>query len=155
VFLLSAPPPLIRCASRLILAGLLAAMPQAVRAERLAGPVPARVVAVVDGDTLEVQAQIWLGQFIQTKVRLESIDTPELRSSCELERTKARTAQQFLEVAIQSANSEIVLLNVTDDKFGGRVRARVLLPDGRDLSDALIESGNARLYSGGRRAAWC
>ncbi len=30
--------------------------------ERLAGPVPAEVVAVIDGDTLEVSAHIWLGR---------------------------------------------------------------------------------------------
>ena len=36
-------------------------------AERLAGPIPARVLAVIDGDTIEVQARIWLGQEINTR----------------------------------------------------------------------------------------
>ena len=36
--------------------------PERLAAEALAGPVAARVERVVDGDTIEVRAKIWLGQ---------------------------------------------------------------------------------------------
>ena len=35
----------------------------------LAGPVPAEVVRVVDGDTLLVRAEIWLGQTVEVDGR--------------------------------------------------------------------------------------
>ncbi len=34
--------------------------------ELLPGPVPARVIQVIDGDTLVVKARIWLGQDVET-----------------------------------------------------------------------------------------
>jgi endonuclease YncB( thermonuclease family) len=42
----------------------------------LRGPVPARVMAVLDGDTLLVQARLWLDQTLEVRVRLGGIDTP-------------------------------------------------------------------------------
>ena len=52
--------------------------------ESLAGPVPATVERVIDGDTLVVRARIWHGQEIIVRVRLANVDTPELsRSACE------------------------------------------------------------------------
>jgi micrococcal nuclease len=49
----------------------------------------------------------------------------------------------------------VTLTAVQPDKYDKRVDAYVRLPDGRDLSDALIAAGLARPYSGGRRAEWC
>jgi micrococcal nuclease len=39
------------------------------RDNAVAGPVTARVLAVIDGDTLAVSARIWIGQTIETRVR--------------------------------------------------------------------------------------
>lgn len=54
--------------------------------EPLAGPIPAMVVKVVDGDTLNVRARIWINQELDTAVRLLGIDAPELNGACEAER---------------------------------------------------------------------
>jgi len=59
-------------------------------AERLPGPVLARVMTILDGDTLEVQARIWLGQAVTTRVRLDGIDAPELIGKCGAEGAKPR-----------------------------------------------------------------
>ena len=59
-------------------------------ADRLAGPLPAQVVSVLDGDTLEVWVHIWLGQDLNTRVRLAGIDAPELKDKCDRERILAR-----------------------------------------------------------------
>ena len=50
--------------------------------ERLAGPVVAKIVKFVDGNIIVVRVKIWLGQEIETEVRLDDIDTPELRGKC-------------------------------------------------------------------------
>jgi endonuclease YncB( thermonuclease family) len=58
----------------------------------LPGPIPAEVLEVVDGDTLTVRALIWLGQVVETNVRVDGIDTPEIRARCDRERKLAAEA---------------------------------------------------------------
>src|SRR5690606_41457209 len=100
----------------------LAASPAGHAAERLAGPVEAEVVRVIDGDALVVRARIWLGQTVETHVRLAGIDAPELRGKCAEERKKAEAARAAL-VGFLGEGS-VALSGIEADKFGGRVRAR-------------------------------
>ncbi|WP_439817764.1 thermonuclease family protein [Zavarzinia sp. CC-PAN008] len=123
------------------------------RAATLAGPYRAQVLNVVDGDTIEVRVLIWLGQEVTTLVRLEGIDTPELRGQCADERTRAHAARQALAALLGDGGVE--LSGVQMDKFGGRVVAQVKGADGRDLAAALVAQGYARPYAGGRRQPWC
>jgi micrococcal nuclease len=120
--------------------------------EAVAGPVSAIVERIVDGDTIEVRAHIWLGQSLNIRVRIDGVDTPELRSACEAERAMAIAARAFL--AKRLLNREITLLRVVYDKFGGRVRADISDSDG-DIAQALLAAGLARPYRGERREPWC
>ncbi|MEX2649866.1 MAG: thermonuclease family protein [Alphaproteobacteria bacterium] len=138
------------------LAGLLLAValaPPAAGAASLPGPVAADVVRVVDGDTLAVRARIWLDQAVETLVRIEGVDTPELRGSCAFERALAEQARDALARMVEGG--AVSLVDVRHDKFGGRVRAVVLDAEGRNVADGLIAAGLARAYSGGRREPWC
>ena len=63
--------------------------PQRLAAEALAGPVAATVERVVDGDTIEVKAAIWLGQTLIIRVRIDGVDAPELEARCAEERKLA------------------------------------------------------------------
>ena len=47
------------------------------------------------------------------------------------------------------------LQNIKDDKYLGRINANVIMPDGRDVGQILIDSGVGRPYRGGKRAGWC
>jgi micrococcal nuclease len=84
-------------ASRLHLSVLmLVALGSAVHAgEELPGPIPAKIVSVYDGDTITVRAHIWLGQAVETKVRLDGIDTPEINGKCDAEKTLALQARDY------------------------------------------------------------
>lgn len=144
----------------LMLLPLLLAVPPAGSAARVAGPLPARVVEVVDGDTLAVRVTVWLDQEVTTRVRLDGIDTPESRSDCAEEKRKAGAARDKLAALVALAtegrgDATIRLHDVVHDKFGGRVRARVTLADGTDVAQALIKAGHARAYQGGKRQPWC
>jgi micrococcal nuclease len=121
--------------------------------ETLPGPIPAEVVRVVDGDTVEVEAQIWLGQRVQVSVRLRGVDTPELRGRCDAERQAAAKARARLTELV--GGGAVQLADVGYDKFGGRVLARMRNARGRDLGEALIADGLARAYDGRARRAWC
>ena len=141
-------------------------IPSAWAGEHLTGPVPATVERVVDGDTLAVRAKIWLNQELRVMVRLSGIDTPERRGRCAEERALATAAQHFAEdfIANSAAPGEhalsdhlpqIWLSDISEGKYAGRVLARVANAAGEDLSNALLATGLARLYSGQERAGWC
>ena len=103
--------------------------------ENLAGPVPATVERVIDGDTLVVRARIWLGQEIIVRVRLANVDTPELsRPRCKAERLKAEAAKAFVEQMI--GPGAVTLYDIHNGKYAGRVVARVFTKQG-DLATAL------------------
>jgi len=120
--------------------------------EVLTGPVRARVLAVLDGDTLSVAARVWLGQEIAIRVRLAGVDAPEINSDCEHERQLAWAAKRFLEVR---AGAPVILHDIRYGKYAGRVLARVESDAGEDLGAALLAAGHARAYRGGRRSSWC
>lgn len=127
--------------------------------KHIAGPVRAQVEKVVDGDTLAVRALIWLGQEVRVNVRLANIDTPELRGGCALERELAVRARDFIGAVLRAADASaepgIMLYDIDQDKFGGRVVARVTDRAGADLAQALLRAGLARNYNSGKRGDWC
>lgn len=121
--------------------------------EPVAGPVSAAVLRVIDGDTLLVRARIWLGQDVETRVRLAGADAPEMKARCEAELVLARAALEFVRARVGS--KRVALHDIRYDKYGRRVLARVFTEDGEDLAESLIRHGLARAYGGGARAGWC
>lgn len=120
--------------------------------EVFSGPVPASVVRALDGDTLEVQAHVWLGLELTQHVRIRGIDAPELHSTCAMERQMAETARDHLAAL---AGDSIRLEQISNDKYGGRVDADVVNAAGTDLKQAMIAAGLVRSYDGGSRRDWC
>lgn len=126
--------------------------------EIFTGPVAASVIKVIDGDTFEARARIWLGQDIVVRVRLDGIDTPELRARCDQEARLAAEAKSFMAERLRVAGSEggrVALEDIHYGKYAGRVLAKVRLADGSDLGGVLIDAGLARAYDGGTRPDWC
>jgi endonuclease YncB( thermonuclease family) len=120
--------------------------------ETIAGPVTAAAVRVIDGDSIEVRARLWLDLELTVVVRLQGIDTPEIRGKCAHEKDLARAAKARL---IELATGELVLTNIRGDKYFGRVDADVSNAEGIDLGSAMIASELARPYDGGARGEWC
>ncbi len=108
---------------------------------------------MIDGDTFEARVHVWPGMEITTKVRLRGIDAPELHARCEDERVKALAARDALARILDEG--AVGIIQVGQDKYGGRVDAAVSTARTADVSAALLEGGFARRYSGGRRGGWC
>lgn len=121
--------------------------------EPVAGPIAAWVNEVIDGDTIQVRARIWLGQDVETRVRLFGVDAPELKARCAEEQRLALAAREFVRVRV--VEKRVSLMDIRYDKYGRRVLARVLTPEGEDLAQALIRRGLARAYDGAKRRGWC
>jgi len=134
---------------------LLPALPLQSAEPPLPGPVPVEQARVIDGDTMEVVALIWLDQRVTTRVRLEGIDTPEKRGKCLAEREAAEAATQLANDWLEQ-HKPVVLRDLSHDKYGRRVVGRVQSADGRsDLGETLIARGLARRYDGGTKRPWC
>lgn len=142
----------------ILLAGLgnpasdMASAPMRLASEGFDGPVSAQVTRVIDGDTFEASAAIWLGESIDVHVRIAGIDAPELHARCDDERVKAEAARDFLTHRIEGG--EVRLTAVHYDKYGGRVDADVADAHG-DVGAAMLKAGLARPYHGERRSGWC
>jgi endonuclease YncB( thermonuclease family) len=114
---------------------------------------PADVLRVIDGDTFEARVRVWPGLDVDTKVRLRRIDAAELHARCADEFAKAQGARTALEAIL--AEGEVTVSQVGVDKYGGRVDAVASTRKTADVSAAMLSSGWARSYDGGRRAGWC
>jgi micrococcal nuclease len=119
----------------------------------LPGPVPAKVMDVIDGDSLRVRALIWVGQELETVVRVSGVDAPELRGKCASEREAAARARELLRQLTEGG--VVRLRDVRFDKYGGRVLASVESPRGEDVAKRMLDQGVVRRYDGARRADWC
>lgn len=118
----------------------------------LAGPYPAEVLRVIDGDSFEARVRIWLDQDVTVTIRLAGIDAAERDAPCAGARLMARLAQAAL--AARLAPGGVTLIDVDRDKYGGRVVARVRDAAGGDIADTLALAGLVRPYAD-RRPNWC
>jgi len=87
-------------------------------------------------------------------VRLNGIDTPEIKGSDEDEKKIAHMAQEFVENMIM--NRWVELKNVKNEKYG-RLLADVYI-DNVHLNALLIEKRYAVAYDGGKKQkpdSWC
>lgn len=148
-----------RIGNRLLLAALFLTLASAtvegagIKADRVAGPIEADVLEVLDGDTVRVRAHTWLNAYQVVDVRLSGVDAPEMEGPCEEERLLANRARTAL--AGRIANGRVLLRDIGFDAYAGRVVARLFSSAGEDVAALLIADGLGRAYDGGRRKPWC
>ncbi|MEO0400064.1 MAG: thermonuclease family protein [Pseudomonadota bacterium] len=110
---------------------------------------------VIDGDTVEVDARIWLDQTIRVSVRLDGLDAPEIRyADCATEKALGNAAKVFLRERL--AGQDVVLHGVKEGKYAGRVVARIKTPSGDEPALALLDEGLASPQPRrGKGRDWC
>ena len=121
--------------------------------ERIAGPVTADVVEVLDGDSLRVRAHIWPGHFVDVILRVRGINTPELRASCPREHDLALAARDVMSDLVGAG--PVALVNIGGGKYYGRILADIRLADGTDLAAQMLRRAPSRRYAGAKRLGWC
>ena len=107
-----------------------------------------------DGDTITFNLP-GLHPIIGEKisVRVNGIDTPEIKGKCEKEKYDAQQAKEMVANILKDAE-QIVLKNMKRGKYF-RIAADVIV-DGENLADMLIEVGMAVKYDGGKKThKWC
>lgn len=115
-----------------------------------------KVIKVYDGDTITVGC--WLPHewtvgsppsvpMSRFSVRLNGIDTPEMKDKDPEIKQRAKNAQAFL--SSQILNRVVRLENVTLEKYG-RLLAEVYLDDVH-INQLMIENHHANAYDGGKK----
>ena len=107
-----------------------------------------------DGDTITFNLP-GLHPIIGEKIsiRVNGIDTPEMKGNCDKETCNAKQAQQVVADILKDAE-QITLKNMERGKYF-RIAADVIV-DGESLADVLIEAGMAVRYDGGKKNyKWC
>jgi micrococcal nuclease len=125
-----------------------------------ANPHTFKITRVIDGDTVEFQADFMPDPLPKKlSIRVLGVDTPEKghRATCPQEAAAAEKASQFTKDTLNSAikAKQPVLIEIQKhDKYGGRVLGDVLI-NGQKLSAMLIANGHARPYFGKKKSSWC
>jgi len=112
-----------------------------------------KVISVYDGDTFRVDIDSLppiVGKNIP--IRLNGVDTPEIRGKCQYEKDLALKARDFLRKKLANAK-EIKLTKLQRGKYF-RVVADVMV-DGVSLEQELLENKLAYKYTGGKKSSWC
>ena len=112
-----------------------------------------KVISVYDGDTFRVDIDSLppiVGKNIP--IRLNGVDTPEIRGKCQYEKDLALKARDFVRSKLANAK-EIRLTKLQRGKYF-RVVADVMI-DGESLEQELLNNELAYKYTGGKKSSWC
>lgn len=114
----------------------------------------AEVLRVVDGDTIDLLVNLGYGVFFRVRVRLFGVDTPETygvkKTSDEYKAGKIAT--QFTKDWVKYYDDKVTVCGNHGTGKYGRWLMEICPPaEGKSLNKALIDSGNAKAYLGGKR----
>lgn len=109
---------------------------------------------VVDGDTLRASINGLPEPLNRVLMRVNGIDTPEIKGKCRKEKEMALAAKKFLADELSMADT-ISLKDLKWDKYGGRILAEVYL-NGNSVKETMIKAGYAVEYHGEKKVnRWC
>jgi micrococcal nuclease len=109
---------------------------------------------VIDGDSLDIDIDLGFGIVLQNRrLRLEGVDTPELRTSDEEEKQFGLRAKSFVVDWCSKRNLNLVVKNHGDeyDKFG-RILGQVEDNEGNNLVTDIISNYHGVAYHGQNKA---
>jgi endonuclease YncB( thermonuclease family) len=115
--------------------------------------VVSKVISVYDGDTFRVDIDSLssiAGKNIP--IRVNGVDTPEIRGKCQYEKKLAYKAKDFVASMLFKAE-KIELVNMQRGKYF-RIVADVFV-DGVSLEQQLLSNGLAYKYNGKKKLDWC
>lgn len=109
----------------------------------------AKVLEVIDGDTIDVSIDLGFNVLHTIRVRLYGINTPETRTKNKEEKQKGLKAKERLKELIEGKIVTIKTQKDDTEKFG-RYLGIVFL-DNNNINQTLITEGLAVEYFGGKR----
>tara|TARA_B100000925_G_scaffold285933_1_gene262935 strand:+ start:1598 stop:2041 length:444 start_codon:yes stop_codon:yes gene_type:complete len=108
----------------------------------------ARVLRVIDGDTIDVIFDLGFDVQLKQRIRMFGIDTPESRTRDKTEKKFGLASKKYLKDTVASADEIVCKTHVADarGKFG-RVLGEIWC-DGENINSKMIQEGYAVAYYG-------
>jgi micrococcal nuclease len=108
------------------------------------------VIAVIDGDTIDVEIDLGFDISITKRVRLAGIDTPESRTTNKEEKVLGLEVKELLKKKLKAATNIVIRTEKPDssEKYGRVLGWLYLDGDGESVNTALIAGGYAWGYMG-------
>lgn len=117
--------------------------------------VPAKIINVYDGDTIEVMLLHGDKLPMRIWIRLIDVDTPELKGKDVSNMEKAAAIIVRDQVREWLVGKVVPVRLVKWDKFGGRIDGHIYMCcGGQSVSEALIDLQYAKGYQGGAKERW-
>lgn len=106
-----------------------------------------------DADTIYITMPGLPGELSKMSVRVDGIDTPEIRGKCDEEKAAAIVARDYV-ISLLDGSETLLVCDPQWGKYAGRVLGSVII-GGEDLTELLVAGGHGRRYEGGARDGWC
>lgn len=104
---------------------------------------------IVDGDTIDVTIDLGFYTYIRHKVRIVNINSPELHSSSEADRERARKAKEFAEQWFANHKPpSLYVMTKGWDKYGRMLGDFCTKEDLVSFSESALKSGFSDCYDG-------
>jgi len=104
----------------------------------------AKLIKVIDGDTIDVKIDLGFGISLKKRVRLFGINAPETRSKDLDEKKAGLTSKRRLEAVLEASEGKFILKSNGVGKFG-RCLGEILV-DNVNINQLLIKEGLAEVY---------
>lgn len=102
----------------------------------------AKVTEVIDGDTFDVTVALTPDMWINRRVRIRGIDTPEVRTKDPEEKKRGLYSKALLEQLVKATD---VVLDMWGHDHYGRWVCDVSNDDYTDIAGAMVSMGGARV----------
>ena len=108
------------------------------------------VIAVIDGDTIDVEIDLGFDISITKRVRLAGIDTPESRTTDKVEKALGIEVKELLKKKLKAATQIVIRTEKPDssEKYGRVLGCLYIDGDGESVNNALVAGGYAWGYMG-------
>lgn len=109
-----------------------------------------KLIAVVDGDTIDVDIDLGFNVSYSQRVRLAGIDTPESRTKDKFEKSLGLESKEFLKNKLKDAEGIVIKTEKPDssEKYGRILGWLHVDGDTVSVNDHMIEQGYAWPYMG-------
>ena len=109
-----------------------------------------KLVAVIDGDTIDVDIDLGFNVSYSQRVRLAGIDTPESRTKDKFEKTLGLEAKEYVKTKLKDATDIVIKTELPDssEKYGRILGWLYVNGSDKSINEQMIEDGYAWGYMG-------
>ena len=114
----------------------------------------AKVIRVIDGDTLDAMIDLGFNTWVKKRIRLSGLDTCEVRTRDKAEKKKGLAAKARVVEVLEGSNNEINLTSLGVGKYGRCIGEVQIVKNyirsnkyhGKSLNKMLLKEGHAEEY---------